>query len=55
MQSKWPEYAVKIINVQKIEELNYQDSIEREITILNLLSHPGILILIKFDKKDQLF
>ena len=33
---------MKTINVKKIEELSYNDSINREITILHMLSHPGI-------------
>ena len=45
-RSKWPEYAVKIVSTQKIEELGYELSINREIAILRVLSHPGISRLI---------
>ena len=45
-RSKWPEYAVKIVSTQKIEELGYEQSINREISILRVLSHPGISRLI---------
>lgn len=45
-RSKWPEYAVKIVSTQKIEELGYEQSINREIAILRVLSHPGISRLI---------
>ena len=40
-QSQWPEYAVKVIDVQKIQELSYTQSIDREIAILRTLLHPG--------------
>jgi serine/threonine protein kinase len=45
-RSKWPEFAVKIVSTQKIEELGYEQSINREIAILRVLSHPGISRLI---------
>ncbi|KAL7512700.1 hypothetical protein ACHAXN_009772 [Cyclotella atomus] len=45
-RSKWPEYAVKVVSTQKIEEMGYEQSINREIAILRLLSHPGISRLI---------
>ncbi|EED86475.1 predicted protein, partial [Thalassiosira pseudonana CCMP1335] len=45
-RSNWPEYAVKIVSTQKIEELGYEQSINREIAILRTLSHPGISRLI---------
>ena len=36
-QSQWPEYAVKIIDVNKVKALEYTQSIDREITILSQL------------------
>ncbi|KAL7483815.1 hypothetical protein ACHAW6_009457 [Cyclotella cf. meneghiniana] len=45
-RSNWPEFAVKIVSTQKIEELGYEQSINREIAILRILSHPGISRLI---------
>jgi serine/threonine protein kinase len=45
-RSSWPEYAVKIVSTQKIEEMGYEQSISREIAILRILSHPGISRLI---------
>ena len=45
-RSKWPEYAVKIVSMDKIQSLGYESSIQREIAILHLLSHPGIARLI---------
>ena len=45
-RSSWPEFAVKIVSTQKIEELGYEQSINREIAILRTLSHPGISRLI---------
>eukprot|EP00956_Cyclotella_meneghiniana_P012503 scaffold17771_cov65-Cyclotella_meneghiniana.AAC.6 len=45
-RSKWPEYAVKIVSTRKIEELGYFQSINREIAILRVMSHPGISRLI---------
>ncbi|KAL7580861.1 hypothetical protein ACA910_001130 [Epithemia clementina (nom. ined.)] len=45
-RSKWPEYAVKIVSMEKIRSLGYQASIKREIAVLHLLSHPGIARLI---------
>ena len=41
-QSQWPEYAIKVIDVHKIKELEYMESVDREITILSQLQHPGI-------------
>eukprot|EP00435_Cladocopium_sp_Y103_P053108 s1285_g16.t3 len=41
-QSKWPEYAVKVINTKTMEELGYEASVNREICVLKMLSHPGI-------------
>ena len=45
-RSSWPEYAVKVVSTQKIEELGYDQSINREIAILRTLSHPGISRLV---------
>jgi serine/threonine protein kinase len=45
-RSHWPEYAVKIVNTKKILEMEYEASIQREIAILRMLSHPGIARLI---------
>lgn len=45
-RSNWPEYAVKIVSTSKIEELGYSSSINREISILSMLSHPNIARLI---------
>eukprot|EP00978_Attheya_sp_CCMP212_P012245 scaffold30437_cov45-Attheya_sp.AAC.4 len=45
-RSNWPEFAVKIVSTQKIEELGYEKSINREIAILRTLSHPGIARLV---------
>lgn len=41
-QSKWAEYAVKIINTKTMEDLGYEASVNREICVLRMLSHPGI-------------
>ncbi|CAK8990772.1 unnamed protein product [Durusdinium trenchii] len=41
-QSKWPEYAVKVINTKTMEDLGYEASVNREICVLKMLSHPGI-------------
>lgn len=45
-RSFWAEYAVKIISTDKIRELSYETSVQREIAVLRLLSHPGIARLI---------
>eukprot|EP00522_Entomoneis_paludosa_P017392 CAMPEP_0172450846 /NCGR_PEP_ID=MMETSP1065-20121228/9056_1 /TAXON_ID=265537 /ORGANISM="Amphiprora paludosa, Strain CCMP125" /LENGTH=571 /DNA_ID=CAMNT_0013202689 /DNA_START=1 /DNA_END=1716 /DNA_ORIENTATION=- len=45
-RSKWPEYAVKIVSTDKIRELGYEASIQREIAVLRVLSHPGIARLV---------
>jgi hypothetical protein len=45
-RSQWPEYAVKIISTEKIRELGYEFSAQREIAVLRLLSHPGIARLV---------
>jgi len=45
-RSYWPEFAVKIVSTEKISELGYEQSINREIAILRTMSHPGIARLI---------
>lgn len=45
-RSHWSEYAVKIISTQKILEMGYESSVQREIATLRVLSHPGIARLI---------
>lgn len=45
-RSSWAEYAIKIISTSKIKQLSYEASVQREITVLRLLSHPGIARLI---------
>jgi len=41
-KSQWPEYAVKVINTQTIQDHGYEASLNREICVLRMLSHPGI-------------
>ena len=45
-RSRWSEFAVKIVSTQKIVELGYEKSVQREMAILRHLSHPGIARLI---------
>ena len=45
-RSQWPEYAVKVISTEKIKEMGYETSVQREISVLRVLSHPGIARLI---------
>jgi serine/threonine protein kinase len=45
-RSQWPEYAVKIISTEKIREMGYEASVQREIAVLRVLSHPGIARLV---------
>jgi len=45
-RSKWPEYAVKIISTEKIKEMGYEASVQRELAVLRILSHPCISRLI---------
>jgi len=45
-RSSWPEFAVKIVSTQMIDEMGYEQSINREIAILRTMSHPGIARLI---------
>ena len=41
-RSRWPEYAVKVISTEKIKALGYESSIQRELAVLRVLSHPCI-------------
>jgi serine/threonine protein kinase len=45
-RSHWAEYAVKVVSTEKIRELGYEASIQREIAVLRILSHPGIARLV---------
>ena len=45
-RSQWPEYAVKVVSTEKIQEMGYEASIQREMAILRVLSHPGIARLV---------
>jgi serine/threonine protein kinase len=45
-RSRWPEYAVKVVATEKIRELGYEASIQREIAVLRILAHPGIARLV---------
>eukprot|EP01083_Nonionella_stella_P058339 152825_1 len=45
-RSYWPEFAIKIVSTQRIEELGYEKSINRERAILQMLSHTGISRLV---------
>lgn len=45
-RSQWPEYAVKIISTEKIKEMGYEASVQRELAVLRVLSHPGIARLV---------
>jgi serine/threonine protein kinase len=52
-RSHWPEYAVKLVSTQRIEELGYEKSINREVAILRLMVHPSIARLVSsFRFKD---
>eukprot|EP00929_Paragymnodinium_shiwhaense_P001759 TRINITY_DN101994_c0_g1_i1.p1 TRINITY_DN101994_c0_g1~~TRINITY_DN101994_c0_g1_i1.p1 ORF type:complete len:994 (+),score=233.48 TRINITY_DN101994_c0_g1_i1:111-3092(+) len=52
-QSQWAEYAVKVINTKTMEELGYERSVNREICVLRMLSHPNIARLVSsFRYKD---
>lgn len=46
-QSEWPEYAVKVIDAKKVVEFQYSLSVIREISVLQLLVHPGISRMIQ--------
>ncbi|EEC49590.1 predicted protein, partial [Phaeodactylum tricornutum CCAP 1055/1] len=45
-RSHWAEYAVKVISTEKICELGYEASVQREIAVLRVLSHPCIARLV---------
>lgn len=45
-RSHWSEYAVKIISTEKIKEMGYEASVQREVAVLRVLSHPGIARLV---------
>jgi len=45
-RSHWAEYAVKIISTEKIKEMGYETSVQREVAVLRVLSHPGIARLV---------
>mmetsp|Transcript_54617 Transcript_54617/g.63060 ORF Transcript_54617/g.63060 Transcript_54617/m.63060 type:complete len:1167 (+) Transcript_54617:89-3589(+) len=45
-RSHWPEYAVKVISTQKIKEMGYEASVQRELAVLRMLCHPCISRLI---------
>ena len=45
-RSHWSEYAVKVISTEKIKEMGYEASVQRELAVLRMLSHPGISRLI---------
>jgi serine/threonine protein kinase len=41
-RSNWPEYVVKVVSTEKIKELGLTASVQREVTVLRILLHPGI-------------
>jgi hypothetical protein len=45
-RSNWPEYAVKVISTKKIKEMGYEASVQRELAVLRVLSHPCIARLV---------
>ena len=45
-RSSWPEYAVKLISEEKIQELGYLSNVKREIAMLRVLTHPNIARLL---------
>jgi serine/threonine protein kinase len=45
-RSNWPEYAVKVISTEKIKEMGYEASVQRELAVLGILSHPCISRLV---------
>eukprot|EP00040_Diaphanoeca_grandis_P028152 m.161737 g.161737 ORF g.161737 m.161737 type:complete len:1005 (-) comp31252_c0_seq2:28-3042(-) len=42
----WPQYAIKIVSIEKIQQHGYEISMAREISILRLMNHPGITRLV---------
>nr|BAJ95911.1 predicted protein [Hordeum vulgare subsp. vulgare] len=46
MPSKWKEYAIKVMEKAVIARQNYQPNVDREIAMMNALSHPNITRLI---------
>ena len=55
-QSTWIEFAVKIIDSAKLEELHYYKEVEREMAILRLMAHPGVCRLISsFQYKNNAY
>jgi serine/threonine protein kinase len=46
MQSSWPEYAVKVVDVSKLESMKYHTAVEREMATLRILGHPGVCRLV---------
>jgi len=47
-QSEWPEFAVKTISHAVLTECHYHASVEREMSILRVLAHPGVCRGISF-------
>ncbi len=45
-RSKWPEFAIKIMDMERLEANNYKVNASTEIAILTTLTHPGISRLI---------
>eukprot|EP00934_Nitzschia_sp_Nitz4_P006997 Nitzschia sp. Nitz4//scaffold27_size158506//49548//53105//NITZ4_002594-RA/size158506-processed-gene-0.231-mRNA-1//1//CDS//3329545470//6987//frame0 len=45
-RSHWDEYAVKVISTEKIKEMGYEASVQREVAVLRVISHPGIARLV---------
>ncbi len=45
-RSKWPEFAVKIMDMEQFEANNYKVNVSTEIAILSALNHPGIARLV---------
>ncbi len=45
-RSKWPEYAIKIMDMELLETMNYKVNASTEIAILSALNHPGIARLV---------
>jgi hypothetical protein len=41
-RSHWPEFAVKVISTEKIKAMGYEASVQRELAVLRVLSHPCI-------------